>query len=105
MTIRPMDMSGMIQRVEDVGAIKHQEDSKVNIDQQNIQHDVVKHEEKLTKEVHHADDSNQPEYRYDAKEKGKNQYQQGKKNKKRQQEKTEGKVVKKHSTGSIDIKI
>lgn len=98
-------MSGMIQRVQDVGTIKQHEDNKPYVDQQNIQQDVKKEEQKLTKEVHHADDSNQPEYRYDAKEKGKNQYQQSKKKKKNQQEKAEGKVVEKHSTGSIDIKI
>ena len=105
MTIRPIDMSGMIQRTQDVGTIKQQEDNKPYIDQQNIQQDVKEEEQKLTKSVHHADDSNQPEYRYDAKEKGSNQYQQKKKKKKNQQETAEDKVVEKYSTGSIDIKI
>ena len=105
MTIRPIDMSGMIQRTQDVGTIKQQEDEKPYIDQQNIQQDVKKEEQKLTKEVHHADDSNQPEYRYDAKEKGNNQYQQKKQKKKKQHEKVEDKVMEKHCTGSIDIKI
>lgn len=98
-------MSGMIQRTQDVGTIKQHEDNKPYVDQQNIQQDVKKEEQKLTKTVRHADDSDQPEYRYDAKEKGSNQYQQKKKDKKNQQKKAEDKVVQKYSTGSIDIKI
>ncbi len=106
MTIRPVDMNGMIQRVQDVGTIKQHEDSKPIVDQQNIGYEVAKHEEKLTKAVQHADDSNQPEYRYDAKEKGDNQYQQSKnKKKKNQQNQSEDRVLVKNSMGSIDIKI
>ncbi len=105
MTIRPIDMNGMIQRTQDVGIMKQQEDNKSYVDQMNIQQDVKKEEQKLTKEVHHADDSNQPEYRYDAKEKGKNQYQQNRKKKRKRNEKFGDTVIEKHTMGSIDIKI
>ena len=105
MTIRPIDMNGMIQRTQDVGIVKQQEDDKPYVDQLNIQQDVKKEEQKLTKEVHHADDSNQPEYRYDAKEKGRNQYQQNRKKKEKRNEKSGDTVIEKHTMGSIDIKI
>ena len=37
MTIRPIDLKGMIQRADDVSILKKQEDSNAMHDQQNIQ--------------------------------------------------------------------
>ncbi len=105
MSIRPIDLNGMIQRTQDVGNIKLQEDNKPVVDQQNIQQQVVKEEQRLTKQVQHADDSNQPEYRYDAKEKGNGQYQQKQKKRDTKDKKKQDKVIVKNLTGSIDIKI
>ena len=70
MTIRPVDLNGMIQRTQDIGNIKHQEDAKPLVDQQNIQSTVVKEENKLAKQVNHSDNADHEDYRYDAKEKG-----------------------------------
>ena len=36
MSIRPVDLSGMIQRTQDIGNIKHAEDSRPIVDQYNI---------------------------------------------------------------------
>lgn len=105
MSIRPIDLNGMIQRTQDVGNAKLQEDNKPVIDQQNIQQQVAKDEQRLTRQVHHADDSNQPEYRYDAKEKGNGQYQQNQKKREPKDKKKQDKVIVKNLTGSIDIKI
>lgn len=106
MTIRPIDLNGMIQRTQDVGTVKLHEDNKPLVDQQNIQQHVVKEEQKLTKQVQQADDTNQPEYRYDAKDKGNGQYQENKKRKKdSKKNQTEDKVIIKNLSGSIDIKI
>jgi hypothetical protein len=105
MTIRPIDLNGIIQRTQDVGNIKHQEDAKPLVDQQNIQSTVVKEENKLTKQVNHADDANQEDYRYDAKEKGNSEYHGngGNKNKKKKEE--TGKVVVKNQSAGFDMKI
>lgn len=107
MTIRPVDLNGMLQRTQDVGNIKHQEDAKPLVDQQNIQSTVAKEEYKLTKQVNHADNANQEDYRYDAKEKGNNEYQESDRNKKKkkpEQEET-GKVLVKNQSAGFDIKI
>ena len=45
MTIRPVVLGGMIQRTDDVGQIKHQQDAKPMMDQQNIQLQVDKRED------------------------------------------------------------
>ena len=37
MSIRPVDLSGMIQRTQDIGNIKHAEDSRPVADQYNIE--------------------------------------------------------------------
>lgn len=106
MTIRPVDLNGMIQRTQDVGTIKHQENTKPMVDQQNIQTSFAKTEEKIAKQVNHADDAEQEEYRYDAREKGSSQYSGngGSKKKKKDEPHTDKVIVKNRSAG-IDIKI
>lgn len=104
MTIRPVDLNGMVQRSQDVSTIKHQEDSKPFVDQQNIQTHVAKQEEHRLKQVVHADDSNEPEYRYDAKEKRNSQYEQNK-NKKKKRAKETGQVKVKGMSGGFDVQI
>ena len=56
------------------------------------------------KQVVHADDANEQEYRYDAKEKGNSQYEQ-QKNKKRDRKKEDGKIKAKGMSGGFDIRI
>ena len=51
MTIRPVVLGGMIQRTDDVGQIKHQQDAKPMMDQQNIQMQVNKREDHLAHKV------------------------------------------------------
>ena len=43
MTIRPVVLNGMIQRTQDIGNIKQQEDNKPVVQQQNIS---IQHEKK-----------------------------------------------------------
>jgi len=107
MTIRPVDLNGMIQRTNDVSTIKQQEDSKPIIDQQNIQSGIQKSQERKMKEIVHANDSEEPEYRYDAKEKGNGEYQGKNKKRKKQQdgEDESGQVKKKGISKGFDIRI
>ena len=104
MSIRPVDLNGMVQRSQDVGTLKQQEDAKPMVDQQNIQTHVGKQGEQKLKQVVHADDANEQEYRYDAKEKGNSQYEQ-QKNKKRDRKKEDGKIKTKGMSGGFDIRI
>lgn len=107
MTIRPVVLGGMIQRTDDVGTIKHQEDSKPVVDQQNIQTQVQKEEQQKREQVKQAENSELMDAKYDAKEEGKNQYRKTKNNKKKQSNNTftEEGVIAKGKSGGFDIKI
>lgn len=45
MSIRPVVLNGMIQRTQDVGNLKQQEDNRPIVEQQNIQIEQQKHED------------------------------------------------------------
>ena len=106
MTIRPVDLNGMIQRTDDVGYIKHNEDLKPDVDQQNIQLQVSKKEEELTHHVTEADKGSKTTTEHDAKNEGKNTYFGdggiGRKKKKNESTVT---VTRKNEGGSFDITI
>ena len=116
MSVGPVTIHGVIQRANDVGAVKHQEDSKPMVDQQNIQAHMKNEQMKHLKQVRHADDSENHKKKYDAKEKGNNEYQgqgqqkkkysdyQQQKKKKRSNEK-DGSVVLKAGNSHFDMKI
>ena len=64
----------------------------------------LKHQEdRQLKQVNHADDANQQKKKYDAKEKGSNEYHGQQKKKKKQDEKN--KVIYKQESGRFDMKI
>lgn len=104
MTIRPVDLNGMIQRTDDVAQIKHHEDNKPVLQQQNIQVQVDKREENLS---HQVSDANQSEKTNSESENGANQYygDGGMFRKKKKKPAEDGKVIKKNSVGSFDVKI
>lgn len=106
MSIRPVDISGMIQRTDDVGIIKHQQDTKPMIQQQNVQTQMVRRDDQLRHQVITPENSTKLNNHADAKEEGKNSYFINKK-KKKKMESTEPEdcVVKKETRGSFDIKI
>ena len=49
MSIRPVVLNGMIQRTQDVGNLKQQEDNRPIVEQQNIQIEQQKHEDQRRK--------------------------------------------------------
>lgn len=104
MAVGPGVLNGVIQRTQDVSLLRHQEEIKPHVDQQNIQAHLKRQEQVQLKQVHEAEDTDQPEFHYDAKEKGNNEYQGGNK-KKKKQDKPEGKVILKQEGGRFDIKI
>ena len=105
MTIRPIDLNGMIQRADDVSILKKQEDSKAMHDQQNIQMQVNKREDELAHRVVHADQSQNARNNADAKNEGRNKYQKNKTNKKEKDVEKIRVVEKHHGRERIDIKI
>ena len=68
MSIRPVVLNGMIQRTQDVGNLKQQEDNRPIVEQQNIQIEQQKHEDQLTHRVQDPEEKENDGYRYDAKE-------------------------------------
>ena len=67
MSIRPVDMNGVIQRTQDVGTLKQQQDMKPMVDQQNIQIEVQREEYRQSEQVTRKDDSQTEDHRFDAK--------------------------------------
>lgn len=105
MAVGPVTLNGVIQRTQDVGMLRQHEEAKPFVDQQNIQANLKEQETKLTQQVNHADDADEHKKKYDAKEKGSNEYegQQGKK--KKSEKKEPGKNISGSERGHFDIKV
>lgn len=107
MSIRPIDFNGMLQRTDDVSTLKHHEDSKPLVDQQNIQAQVEKKEDAVRHQVRTKEDSSGTNNQADAREEGRGLYYSSDRAKKSKKEepKEPGFVKKKSFGGSFDIKI
>ena len=109
MSITPLGLHAMLQRTNDVGTIKHQEDTKPTVEQHSIQSQQLKTEHDLTHKVGQTKEKDNENFRYDAKEKGNGSYQGNRKKKKAVKEKVEvnenGRVILKGQADRFDIKI
>lgn len=106
MSIRPVDFNGIIQRTDDVGMLKHQEDAKPLVDQQNIQAQVTKNQEAMMHQVTDPNKGERMENHADAKEEGKGTYQPyARKRKKNGKKQEDGRVIYKTQSGGFDMKI
>lgn len=107
MSITPIGLHAMIQRTNDVGIVKQNEDNKPVVEQQGIQTQQVKQEHDLTHKVAETEKKDNANYRYDAKEKGKGSYKRQEQKKKNEQNDEEniGKVRLKGQTNRFDVKI
>lgn len=104
MAIGPIELQGTIARVQDYSTIKQNEDHKGMIDQSNFQNQLTKEIKERPHQVNHSDNADFHERKFDAREKGNNQYS-GDGGKGRKQRKDEdGKVVVK-GRSSFDVKI
>lgn len=88
MSIRPVEISGMMQRSDDVGILKHQQDSRPAVEQQNAQVQVIKKTEELRHQVISSESGNKTDTHADAREKGKNEYFFSRKEKKRKRKRS-----------------
>ena len=105
MAISPILNSGMIQRTDDVGALKLQQDSRPMVEQQSAQTQMTRKADEFSHQVVTSADSNKTDTHADAREEGKNKYFFQKKKEKQQEEKQEDRVVKKYSSSSFDMKV
>lgn len=114
MSIKPIDMhtSGIIQRADDVGMVKSQQDAKPIIDQQHLLVQQEEKEDKLAHQVIDPENTTKPDTHADAREESKNSYFRRKKklNVIQKAEKTEkimptDKVIKKKAGGNFNMTI
>lgn len=106
MAITPLEQYGTIGRTQDFSTIKQQEENKMLGSQTIIQSQVEKNAENRLSQVRQADNSEMLDKKFDAKEKGDNQYagDGGRGRKKAPAKQTDGKVILK-GAGSFDMKI
>ncbi len=104
MSIRPVEFSGVVQRSQDVSTVKQNEDNKSMLQQQNVQTQFAKDTMHHMQQVTHANDSDNPQKKFDAREKGSNEYEDRRNKKKKAEGKNNGKVNVK-TTGGFDMKI
>lgn len=104
MAITPILNSGMIQRTDDVGALRLQQEQRPVVEQQSAQTQMTRKAEELRHQVVTPADSNKTDTHADAREEGKNKYF-AQKNKNKKEERKEDRVVKKYSSGSFDMKV
>lgn len=104
MSIRPVDFGGMIQRTDDVGMIKHQQDQKAVVDQNNIMVTFSKEEETKLKQVQDPEARGKLKNNTEDKNGGSDGYQgsQGERKKKKEDQ---SKVIQKSASKGFDIKI
>lgn len=86
MAIGSISLQGQVTRAQDFSTIKQNEDNKVMVDQGNFQSHFNKEVKQNLSRVHQSDDTDNPNKKYDAKEKGNGQYSgDGGKNRKKQE--------------------
>ncbi len=105
MAIRPVEFSGIVQRSQDMSTLKQNEDNKSMLQQQNVQTQFAKDTVHHLHQVNHANDSDNPEKKFDAREKGSNEYEDHRTKKKKKKEDNSGKVNVKASARGFDMKV
>lgn len=105
MAIGPIELQGTIARTQDYSTIKQNEDQKGLIDQGNFQHQFNKEINERPHQITHSDNADFHERKFDAREKGDNEYSgDGGRERKRKREEEAGKVLLKGQS-SFDVKI
>lgn len=105
MAISPILFNGSVSRMQDVSSVKHNEDVKGMVDQNNFQNTFHKQIDSKLNQVHQSDTADNHQKKFDAKEKGSNAYDSdGGKRRKKENEAHDGKVIVK-STSGFDMKV
>lgn len=94
MAIGFVEMQGQITRAQDFTTVKHNEDAKGLVDQSNFGQQMTRQIEKQTQRVNEKDKTENRQKKFDAKEKGNNQYAgDGGRNRKKEKKEPDGKVL------------
>ncbi len=104
MAISPILTQGTIARAQDFTTIKHNEDQKGLIDQSNFQQQFKKEINERPHQVNRQDNAESQNRKFDAKEKGDNQYSGDGGRRRRDSAEEQGRVVVK-GRSSFDMKI
>lgn len=100
--IRPIDMQMSINRTESVSQIQHQQNQRAVQEHMQFGQQVEKEIKKQQEIVIKKDSASFNEYKYDAKEKGNNEYQKKEKKNSKKEKKAEDKTVSKENSSSHD---
>lgn len=103
MIVKPVVMQGMVQRSQDVTGYKANQDNKPNVDQTNFMGNHIKELQQKQENVIKKEDADFNEQKYDAKEKGKNEYY-GNQHKGQKREEEDGTVEIKEKA-AFDVRI
>lgn len=95
MAIGQIEIQGQITRAQDFTTVKHHEDAKDMIDQTNVGNQFAKQIENHVKKVNRPDQPEYQEKKFDAKEKGSNEYSGdgGRERKEKEEKEPDGKVL------------
>lgn len=95
MAIGFVEMQGQITRAQDFTTVKHNEDTKGMVDQSNFEQQVAKQVEKQAQRVNERANAENHQKKFDAKEKGSNEYHGdgGRGRKQKKKEPVDGKVL------------
>ena len=94
MAIGFVEMQGQITRAQDFTTVKHNEDTKGLVDQSNFGQQVTRQVERQVQRVNQREKAENRQKKFDAKEKGSNEYHgDGGQGKKRKKQEADGKVL------------
>ena len=104
MAIGQIEIQGQITRAQDFTTIKHHEDKRGMVEQANVSEQFSKVIENQMTKVYRGDKSEYQNKKFDAKEKGSNEYtgDGGRRGKKKEKQEADGKVLLK-GTRNFDV--
>jgi hypothetical protein len=105
MAVSPILNNGMIQRTDDVAALKSQQDHRPLVEQQSAQTQMARKADEFSHQVVTLADSNKADTHTDAREEGKNKYFFAKKKDKKIENELEERVIKKNTSSRFDMKV
>ena len=107
MGIGPLELSGAISRTTDFANIRHNQENKTMVDQTNVNLSLNRQAVAKANTVERGNDANNDQKKFDAKEKGSNEYSGdgGKRRNNQNNKNKDGIVIPKGPTGGFDIRI
>lgn len=104
MALNPIEITGAVNRADDIYHMRNQSDNKMFVDNTAAFNQVEKNVKDKNEKVVKSDNSDFFNKKFDAKEKGSNSYFDNRNKKSKEEDNTDGIVVKKHNSG-FDVSI